>query len=231
MQNKQGSVLSTELILTTALRLAEQAGGLDKLSLRQVGKDLAVDPTAIYRYFRSKDELVATMVDRIVTEMLPAEEELTGDWRSRLTALAEHARRVFTAYPSLTIVVASLHTTMNIDTAVSTRQLEIGYAALTEAGLSDYDVVHFYDGLFTFILGFGFVDASFGANPDEGRAALRDRYAELATQRFPNLSRVAAIAHPNTDAVFRFILASYLDTIERYAATTKRTTDQGAPLV
>ncbi|WP_405107129.1 TetR/AcrR family transcriptional regulator [Phaeobacter sp. BS52] len=67
---KAGTSLSTELILDTALTLAEEVGSLEKLSLRKIGKALNADPTAIYRYFRSKNELLQAMADRIYSRML-----------------------------------------------------------------------------------------------------------------------------------------------------------------
>ncbi|MEO1646597.1 MAG: helix-turn-helix domain-containing protein, partial [Chloroflexota bacterium] len=93
-QKNRNSALSAELFLTTALQLAEEAGDVQKISLRQLGKALNVDPTAVYRYFPSKGALVDAMHKRIVSSLLPEDDLLTGDWRERITVLARQAYRV-----------------------------------------------------------------------------------------------------------------------------------------
>ncbi|MEL7235986.1 MAG: helix-turn-helix domain-containing protein, partial [Chloroflexota bacterium] len=106
-KNKQTPDLSTDLFLTTALQLAEEAGGIQQVSLRKLGKALNVDPTAVYRYFPNKEALVTAMVERIMHTCLPDDEQMEGDWRVRLTALAQRAHNVFSTYPALTIHLPS----------------------------------------------------------------------------------------------------------------------------
>ncbi|MEO1441375.1 MAG: helix-turn-helix domain-containing protein, partial [Chloroflexota bacterium] len=95
--------LSADLFLQTALQLAEQSGGAQKLSLRNLGKALGVDATAVYRYFPSKAALVDAMMKHLAYDFLPHEDEMQGDWRAMLTALARRAHYVFSTYPSLSI--------------------------------------------------------------------------------------------------------------------------------
>src|SRR5207244_1223791 len=57
--------LSRDRLVTAALELVE-AAGLDGLSMRALGAHLGVDPTAVYRYFRAKDELLEALADSVV---------------------------------------------------------------------------------------------------------------------------------------------------------------------
>jgi AcrR family transcriptional regulator len=57
--------LSHERILDEALALVDERG-LTALTTRALGQRLGVDPTAVYRHFRNKDELVNALADRIV---------------------------------------------------------------------------------------------------------------------------------------------------------------------
>ena len=56
--------LSRDKVLAAALELAR--GGLDAVSMRALGARLGADPTAVYRYFRTKDELLDAMADAVV---------------------------------------------------------------------------------------------------------------------------------------------------------------------
>src|SRR5919108_3233672 len=57
--------LTDQRILAEALALVDEAG-LDALTTRALGQRLGVDPTAVYRHFRNKDELLGALADRIL---------------------------------------------------------------------------------------------------------------------------------------------------------------------
>jgi AcrR family transcriptional regulator len=70
--------LTRELVLLTALRLADQ-GGLESLSMRKLGQELGVEAMAVYYHFDNKDEVLDGIVDLVWTEIdLPYAGE---DWR------------------------------------------------------------------------------------------------------------------------------------------------------
>ena len=77
----QRAPLSRDLVLDTALRLADQ-GGLESLSMRKLGHELGVEAMALYYHFANKDEIVDGMVDRVFAEVeLPT---ATPDWRTAM---------------------------------------------------------------------------------------------------------------------------------------------------
>jgi AcrR family transcriptional regulator len=55
--------LTRDLIVSAAINVMGDVG-FEHLSVRKLGEALDADPTAIYRHFRSKDELLRAMGDR-----------------------------------------------------------------------------------------------------------------------------------------------------------------------
>src|SRR6187402_3882828 len=73
--------LTRELVLQTALRLADQ-GGLESLSMRKLGQELGVEAMAVYYHFANKDEVLDGIVDLVWAEI---EVPVAGDdWRSAM---------------------------------------------------------------------------------------------------------------------------------------------------
>ncbi|MGY1813571.1 TetR/AcrR family transcriptional regulator [Blastococcus sp. SYSU D00820] len=97
-----GESLSPEAIVQAALEFIEREGA-GALTVRRLGAELGVDPTAFYRHFRDKDDLVLACMDR--AEQLAVEELADrGDlltWQDRLRALADACWRISTTYPAI----------------------------------------------------------------------------------------------------------------------------------
>src|SRR6187397_3103542 len=83
--------LTRELVLLTALRLADQ-GGLESLSMRKLGQELGVEAMAIYYHFANKDEVIDGIVDLVFAEIhLPV---AGAPWRSEMRRRAISMRDV-----------------------------------------------------------------------------------------------------------------------------------------
>jgi len=94
--------LSSDLIVERALELTEREGA-QALTMRRLGEELGVDPTAVYRHFRDKDDLVLACMDKIIEKVYSAMEpglDIT-DWRSVLRAAADHTWSVCEAHPAI----------------------------------------------------------------------------------------------------------------------------------
>jgi AcrR family transcriptional regulator len=81
-----------------ALKLAD-AGGLDALTIRRLAQDLGVTPMALYWHFRSKEELLDGMAERIWSEIdINADPSLP--WHAQLKSGLESLVKVLRAHPS-----------------------------------------------------------------------------------------------------------------------------------
>ena len=91
--------LSRDSIALAALELTAD-NPLATLTLGRLGAELGADPTAIYRHYRNRDELILDLGDRMLGAVLD-DTELTGSWRERLAALAHGTRRELLRRPAL----------------------------------------------------------------------------------------------------------------------------------
>jgi AcrR family transcriptional regulator len=101
-RRERGVPLSAEFIVERALELTEREGTA-ALTMRRLGEVLGVDPTAVYRHFRDKDDLVLACMDRIIDNAYAALRpglELS-DWRAVLRAVAQESWRSCEAHPAI----------------------------------------------------------------------------------------------------------------------------------
>jgi AcrR family transcriptional regulator len=94
-QAKKRRRLSPEAITEAAIRLAD-AEGLEAVSIRRVAAELDGRAMSLYDHFASKRELLASMTDEVVGEMLVSKPMPKG-WRE---AVAVSARTMYAAYAS-----------------------------------------------------------------------------------------------------------------------------------
>ncbi len=83
--------LSRELVLQTAIRLADQ-GGLESLSMRKLGQELGVEAMALYYHVANKDEVLDGIVDLVFSEIdLPSTD---AHWKAAMRQRALSLRDV-----------------------------------------------------------------------------------------------------------------------------------------
>lgn len=80
------------------LALAD-AEGLDALTIRRLAQQLGVTPMALYWHFRSKEDLLGGLAERIWAE-LDTNLDSAADWPHQLRGLLESLVRVLRAHPS-----------------------------------------------------------------------------------------------------------------------------------
>jgi AcrR family transcriptional regulator len=81
-----------------ALRLAD-AVGLEALTIRKLATDLGVTPMALYWHFRSKDELLEGIAERLWSE-IDVNVDSEAPWPAQLQRLLESLLRVLRAHPA-----------------------------------------------------------------------------------------------------------------------------------
>ena len=145
--------LDVATILEAALRLSAD-GNPEPLTVRRLGKELGADPTALYRHFRDKDELVRAVLDKLVHQTVAAVDPEAG-WRERMTQLARVTLDTFHEHPSVGAVAGSVTTGGEGELAA----IEMIVVAMTEAGLDRQDSVRFYSVLSSYIISFAAAQA------------------------------------------------------------------------
>lgn len=126
-------------IVAAGLELAATAG-TSTISVRELGAKLGADPTAIYRHFRSKEQLMQALLDELTLRSVAAVTADKSDWRARIRQLASATLAIFSAHPAVGTEAIVLTTHGPGELAA----IEIMLEAFTEAGLSSDDVVRHY---------------------------------------------------------------------------------------
>ncbi len=90
--------LSKSTVTDRALKLAD-ADGLDTLTIRKLAQDLGVTPMALYWHFRSKEDLLEGVAERVWGE-LDVNVDRSAPWPAQLQGLLESLVGVLRAHPS-----------------------------------------------------------------------------------------------------------------------------------
>lgn len=200
--------LSRDVLIDAAFRIADTEGS-DALTLRRLGSELGVDPTAVYRHFRDKDELLAATADRLLCEALDAFQP-SGRWKDDARDFALLVRTIYLAHPSVAMLVATATGPLENEARVS----EQGLAILRGAGLPEDETALAFEVLEAYTLAVSSLD---GTAPEQSEA-WRRAYAALPPEHFPNLSSSARLLYLDRDSRFVFGLELMLDAIEARAA-------------
>jgi AcrR family transcriptional regulator len=201
--------------------------GVGKLTMRRIGAELGNDPTAVYRHFRNKQELLVHLADRMFATEVPVDPRLS--WRDQLKVELRHAMYRYRSHPDLAMLLA----VQPDDTPSLQRIAESMLAKLNELGLSDEDAGRIFQLIENHVVGTGLYYALV-EDADDPRLrdpeAMRRVYALLPADRFPNAVRVAPHLFPDLDRSFDFASDVILDAIERLATPSGPTIPHdGAP--
>jgi TetR/AcrR family transcriptional regulator, tetracycline repressor protein len=90
--------LTRRAVVDRAMQLAD-AAGLDALTIRKLAQELGVTPMALYWHFRSKDELLDGMAERIWSE-IDVDVDDAASWPDQLRGLLESLLQVLRAHPA-----------------------------------------------------------------------------------------------------------------------------------
>ncbi|GAA3533978.1 TetR/AcrR family transcriptional regulator [Streptomyces osmaniensis] len=186
---KQGVVLSEDLIVETALRLIEEHGA-DALSVRRLGRALGADPSSLYRYFRTTDDLMLAIADELIGRTLRTWRP-TGDWRADLRDLGLRMHAGALAHPRAA-VLSSYRVTGR---AYEIQAVETILGVLRRAGFPDPDAVRIYHVFVDQALAHGALDSASVAMPKAARdaedAVWRATYARLPADTHPHIAATA----------------------------------------
>lgn len=213
--------LSQELIIKAAFRVADSAG-MDKLTFQSLGRELSAHPTAIYRHFRNKDELVLALIDALHEEALADTPPPTDDWAHDLMQIAIHTHAAFLRHPRVGAMVAARTARRENEFRSVERKLD----CMRRAGLNDTDAARYHRVFADVVLSYSAMDASLASLSPEVRdadlRAWKTDYLTLPPDRYPNIARVAprfvALDDPQN---FLTAVQSVIDTIRAKAAAER----------
>ncbi|MFE5408567.1 TetR/AcrR family transcriptional regulator [Microbacterium sp. NPDC056569] len=187
--------LDRPTIISAGLELAE-ATGAASLSIRDLGAKLGTDPTAIYRHFRSKDDLMRALLDELAVRSLREVTAPPEDWRERLRQLANATLTQFAQYPAVGQegIVLTTRGPGELDV------IELMLDAFSRAGLTGDDLVQHYALMATHVL-------STAAGVARSRTERAAAGAAGSTPWFEGPLLVDPIKHPHVAAISAQLLA------------------------
>ncbi|GAA1313429.1 TetR/AcrR family transcriptional regulator [Saccharothrix xinjiangensis] len=217
--------LTTADITRAAIGVAD-AEGLAAVSMARVAQQLDKSTMALYRHVRSKDELLALMVDAAMEE--PPELPPGRDWRAGLTTWSHGVLAVHRKHPWLSRVPISGPPTGPHNLAWFDRAL----AALAGTPLAEDEKVGVVMGLLTFVNGevrlAGDLAAGYQDNPEAFSRAYSNALKRVVDpRRLPWLSKVVEAgvfdlddlhAEEDLEADFTFGLNIFLDGVAAHVA-------------
>jgi TetR/AcrR family transcriptional regulator, tetracycline repressor protein len=120
--------LTKSAVVDQALKLADSVG-LEALTIRKLTTELGVTPMALYWHFRSKEELLTGLVERVWSE-IDLEVDRSAPWPDQLRKLFESLLAVLRAHPA----ASKLLLEFNKQTEASLRPTELTLEILRGAG-------------------------------------------------------------------------------------------------
>ena len=200
--------LSRDLLVDGALRIVD-AEGPEALTLRRLGAELGVDPTAVYRHFRTKDDLLSATADRLLRDALETFER-TSSWRDDLRRYVLQVREIYLAHPRMAALIATASGPLENEPRVT----EQGLAILQSAGLPDDETALAFEAIEAYALGVSSMDGAGPATSDAWRRA----FAALPPEQFPALASLGRRLYQDPEARFAYGLDLLLDAVAARAA-------------
>jgi AcrR family transcriptional regulator len=210
-------------ILDAALALADERG-LEAVSMRAVAERTGVTPMALYPQVGSKAELLDGMVERLLTELVPADAAPAAgadgqDWRVRLRTLAHAFRKLAHGHPwAATLLLRRPSVTPD-----AARVVDLVYTNLLDAGVPAPEVPRVERLVSTYMI--GWVASEVGGRFGPGDLRMRRGLAgAVRAKALPGHAALARWLEPpvDWDAEFEADLDDLMRLIER-AATRSAT--------
>ena len=200
--------LTPAIIVSAAIDVLEQTGP-DHFSVRKLGEALGADPTAIYRHFRNKDELLRAMGDRSLAGVV--DELPTSSWSDCIRELCIRIRAANLAQPALASLVRGAPPRHDNELRIT----ETILAQLRNAGFDAATAAQAYHALIELTIGSAAIDSALASVSEPSRSATyaewRSDYAALDAKEFPHSVELAAALYPGTaDERFAFALGRLL---------------------
>jgi TetR/AcrR family tetracycline transcriptional repressor len=219
--------LSKAAVVDHALKLAD-AEGLDALTIRKLAQDLGVTPMALYWHFRSKDELLEGLAERVWSEVKVITD--SSPWPTQLRGGLESLIKVLRAHPAAPRLMIEHEKRSEAALAAAEAALEI----LRGAGFDPWQAAEIARGtLWTAIMLVmsepgNKVGLSVEENAEEMRL-VRIELSMLPEHKFPRLIECAEPMTSCNDPEFHYRLGMdvFIAGVEALAASQKGQLERG----
>jgi AcrR family transcriptional regulator len=205
--------LTRERVIQGALSVAD-SGGLGSLTIRSLARKLDVKPMSVYYHVTNKDEILASLVDVVFSEIqLPVP---GGNWRSEMRKRAHSAREVLARHRW---AIGLLESRTDPGPA-NLRHHDTVIATLRAAGFSAELTAHAYALIDSYVYGFALQEAALPfQGPDSVGDVADPILNQMAQGEYVHLLQMATSYYlqPGYDFgdEFGFGLDLILDGIER----------------
>ena len=205
------TALNRDAIVATSIELIAREGA-ERFTLRRLGAALGCDPTAIYRHFRDKDELLRGIADELIAGLTSDLPE--AGWRDVVTEACLRLRRALVAQPQLAAFARSGPPLHENEFALTERLLD----ELSRAGLAATEAAAAYHALVELTVGSATLDAAVDSLDAATRASTyarwRRAYATLDATTHPTSVEMAGhLYEGSAEDRFRYALERLLDGI------------------
>ena len=172
--------LSRDAVLRAAVTLADE-DGIELLTMRKLGRHLGVEAMSLYNHVRNKDDLLAGMVDFVVSEFgMPRDHP---DWRVSIRPVAEATRNTLLRHPWAAILVQSRLT----PSEVRLRRADAVIGTLRKAGFSIELAYKAQLTIESFVYGFVLHEVNWPFDPEDQSKVAANLKAEIVEKRYPFL--------------------------------------------
>jgi AcrR family transcriptional regulator len=206
---RRGS-LTPEAIVAESLRLLDTEGA-DGFSLPKLGRALGADPTAVYRHFSSKDDLLLAIADRLIEEAI-AGMSAQPCWIDTIAEAARRLRETYRAHPA----AAALSASRTTQRPAEMRIVNMIIGAVLDAGFAGAEAARMYRALGDFMLAWAGSEAAFLAleprQQEADKAAWTRAYLAVDRAEFPTIWQIRdELAGVTDDDISEAVLALVLD--------------------
>lgn len=210
----RGARLDRERIVAAAQRILDTEG-LGALTMRRIGAELDVDPTAVYRHFRDKGELITELADRAFMSIPLPDPELS--WQDQLRHQLRCALGLYRSNPEFAMRLVH----QDPDTPGLKRVAEHTLRLLADAGLEPREGALAYQLLTNYAVGSGLFMGQLTLDDwgPEKLSALQRTYAALPPDAFPQCVAAAPFLFSDEDEGYELGVDALVDMIERLASS------------
>lgn len=224
----QRGSLTPELIITESLRILDEAGTAG-FSMPKLGRALGADPTAVYRHFPSKDDLVLAIADKLIEEAM-AGLVASDCWVDTLIECTRRLRQTYLQHPA----AASLSACRTTQRAAEMRTVDVLIGAMLAAGFEGAEAAVMYRAIGDFSLSWAGGEADFLALDkrlqDLDRSAWTRAYLAVDRSEYPNTWQIRAeLPDVADDDIFETILSLVMSGLAQRAPRPCECPAHGGP--